>query len=555
MRWTAIRLLLVTLGGAPWLPSCDDGGGGDGDADSGADADAEDATAGDADADADADVEAGADADGETHVDIAPDSLPGDVTVYPARIDEVLTNTGMGFADFHFGWWCNLPPVTFTPEECAARVESNWPENYPDAGTAYFRWNWRELEPSRGDIDFAMIDATIQSANALGETLGFRVMTIADGGRGVPDWLLAAPYGVPGQDFDGTFWPDYRNATFQEEHRRFMAALGARYDGHPAVDHVDLGSVGCWGEWNTACLAGVEGLFEVYGPVSDAERETILAAYEGLIDHVIDAFPSTPTVMLGQSSGWELRTMLHAIERGAGWRVDCWGDWGFWGFGTHMEDIYPEMLANATAADPTFPDTWQHAPIQLEICGTIAQWQTDFGWTASAPDGEVYRTFQWALEQHASILNGKFGPIPADYVPAMNDLLRTNGYRLALDAFNHAGSVRAGDTVTFVSHWRNLGVAPPYHRRTLTYRLRSAVRDVLLASDADITTWLPGTHVVGDALVLPADLAPGVYALEVALLDRAGTAPETAALAPTRLGNEGRTADGWYAVSELTVAP
>jgi len=218
---------------------------------------------------------------------------------------------------------------------------------------------------------------------------------------------------------------------------------------------------------------------------------------------------STPTVMLGQSSGWELRTMMHAIERGAGWRVDCWGDWGFWGWGTHMEDLYPTMIANATAADPTFPDTWQHAPVELEICGTVAQWQDEFG----------------------------------------------NGYRFVLDVFNHAGTVRPGESVTFVSHWNNIGVAPAYHRRDLTCRLRSAGRTVLFTSTADITTWLPGEHGLGDSFDLPADLEPRVYALEVALLDRAGTAPDTTALPPTRLGIEGRTADGWYAVSEVTVAP
>jgi hypothetical protein len=26
--------------------------------------------------------------------------------------------------------------------------------------------------------------------------------------------------------------------------------LGARYDGHPDLDHVDLGSIGWWGEWH-----------------------------------------------------------------------------------------------------------------------------------------------------------------------------------------------------------------------------------------------------------------------------------------------------------------
>ena len=42
-----------------------------------------------------------------------PDGCQLDAGVSPTLVDDVLTNPGMGFADFHFGWWCNLPPVTF----------------------------------------------------------------------------------------------------------------------------------------------------------------------------------------------------------------------------------------------------------------------------------------------------------------------------------------------------------------------------------------------------------------------------------------------------------
>jgi hypothetical protein len=88
----------------------------------------------------------------------------GTTTVHPTRTADVLTNPGMGFASFHFGWWCNLPPITYPPKDCAKRVRQHWPERYPDSGTAYFRWHWGEIEPERGRIAFEMIDAAIQSA-------------------------------------------------------------------------------------------------------------------------------------------------------------------------------------------------------------------------------------------------------------------------------------------------------------------------------------------------------------------------------------------------------
>jgi len=481
---------------------------------------------------------------------------PGDVTVHPAVIDDVLTNPGMGFADFHFGWWCNLPPITYNPQECADRVRDHWPENYPIAGTAYFRWHWRDLEPVRGQIDFDMVDRALQSANALGETLGFRIMVIDEGGTGLPDWLLAPPYNVPGQVLSGgTFWPDIRNAAFQSEHERFISALGERYDFHPALDHVDIGTAGCWGEWNTACVDGVDGMFDVYHPQDASETQAIRIAYESMIDHHLWAFPNTPVVMLGIGSGGgpELDVLLHATAGGAGWRVDCWGDWGIWGDAwSHHEDLYPALIANATAADSTFPDIWQHAPIQLEVCSTMPDW-FDRGWSADGPDGRVYKTFQWALEQHASVLNAKSAPVPAAYVDAVDDLLRENGYRFIVESFNHPSTVQAGGQVQFITTWNNIGVAPPYLSRTLFYRLRDTSGGVELMSQQDIRDWLPGARETVEVFTIPPEMEPGDYIIEVSIHDRAGLEPDTEPLPPLQLAIEGRAADGWYPLSELTV--
>jgi hypothetical protein len=266
----------------------------------------------------------------------------------------------------------------------------------------------------------------------------------------------------------------------------------------------------------------------------------------------VDAFTDTPVVMLGLSYDWELQTMLYATGRGAGWRVDCWGDWGFWGGWTHHTQAYPDMLANATALDPSFPDVWKEAPIQLEVCGVMQDWH-DFGWTTDPPDGFVHQTFEWALEQHASVLNAKFSPVPLDYVPAMNAMLKQNGYRLVLDSMSHASSVARGAEVLFSSQWSNLGVAPAYRPRDLAYRLRNASDSVVFSSTADIREWLPGTFSLSEAFVVPESLSPGVYDLEVALLDRAGANPSTTPLAPLFLGIVGRRADGWTSISQITI--
>jgi hypothetical protein len=320
------------------------------------------------------------------------------------------------------------------------------------------------------------------------------------------------------------------------------------------VDHVDIGSVGCWGEWNTACLDNGSGIIDVFNPQNSTEEQAVVTAYNQLVDHFLGAFTETPVVMLGIGSGGgpELDVMVHASQGGAGWRVDCWGDWGIWGSGwNHHEDLYPAMIANATAAYPAFADTWMHAPIQLEVCSTMPAWE-GLGWTADAPNGEVYKTFEFALDQHASVLNAKFTDIPAVYLSAIDDLLALNGYRFVIDSFNHYSTVVAGEETTLVSNWTNLGVAPSYLRRTLSYRLRGD-ETATFESLEDTRGWLPGSWQVSDTVTIPATLPPGTYVVELALLDRPGTDPQTAPLPPLNLGIEGRGDDGWTLVSQLVV--
>lgn len=314
---------------------------------------------------------------------------------------------------------------------------------------------------------------------------------------------------------------------------------------------------GLLGEWNTACVIGVESIIDIYNPANQTARNTIARAFEELINDYVKAFPDTPVVMLGIGSENNELTgvMAHAAAQGAGWRVDCWGDWDMGGTRwSHQTTIYPDMEKYVTAAYPGFADVWKHAPVQLEICYTMEAWAgSAHRYSIDAPDGKAYKSFQWAKDKHASVLNFKRGKIPSQYVSAMNDLLRVNGYRFAIDSFENDSAVAPGHTLHFTSHWSNLGVAPMYVRRPLTYRLRSASNTVAFESTADVRTWLPGSWTVKDEFTLPRDTSPETYAVEVAILDRAGTNPTWTPLPPIRLGIAGRRDDGWYPVSQIRV--
>lgn len=216
------------------------------------------------------------------------------VTVHPHEINDVLYNPGMGFADFHFGF--GHPPQA---------------EEYPHTTVAYFRWPWAELEPAEGQYNFALVDRVIEQAKAKGETLAIRI--VSEYKTGTPKWVLDKGVGSV-KESDGIF-PDYNNPIFLDYHERLIRAFGERYGRSLDIDHVDIGSVGCWGEWNTACCEGVETQCKAYFP-TDANQLAIT-------DWYFKYFAGTPLVML---HGGQLQ---YATARGAGWRGDCFGDYGY----------------------------------------------------------------------------------------------------------------------------------------------------------------------------------------------------------------------------------
>jgi hypothetical protein len=426
-------------------------------------------------------------------------------TVTPREIDDVLYNPGIGFADFHFGF--GNPPS---------------PSEHPRETVAYFRWAWADLEPFEGRYNFEFVDEVIRQAKAKGETLGFRIMT--EYRSGSPRWLLdkgvaTAPAG------SGPF-PDYNNPIFLHYHEKLIQAFGQRYSGSSDIDHVDIGTVGCWGEWNTACCEDVKELCARYYPTEENQRR--------ITDMYFKYFPNTPLIMLigGQPK--------YAAERGAGWRGDCFGDYGMfrpdW---NHMEDVYAPAVQ-----DQAIGSAWKRAPVHLEVCYYVQDWY-ERGY-------DIERILGKALEWHASVVNAKSKPIPTEWRSRVEEFLKRLGYRLIIRELQHPTKADPGGQFIVVSQWENIGVAPMYHRWPVAIRLRSDSDQIVgqWTSQADPRRWIPGTsHEVRDIVVIPADIPPGVYSLDVGILDRDGGSAHVA------MAIEGRRSDTWYATSKVSIEP
>jgi hypothetical protein len=114
-----------------------------------------------------------------------------------------------------------------------------------------------------------------------------------------------------------------------------------------------------------------------------------------------------------------------------------------------------------------------------------------------------------------------------------------------------------------------MGSAPCYRPYRVAYRLTDEQgNERPLVGSVTVNKWLPGSidlfteqffkqpadlpsgavHDVVDIISLPDDLLPGSYALSLAVVGEADTKPVV------QLGIKGRSVDGWYPLSRLTIS-
>jgi len=436
------------------------------------------------------------------------------VHVEPKEITDLLANPDMGWETFH---------RTADRDPALAGLPSS---------VAYYRFYWKDLEPEQGKPDFEKFDELLAQCRAAGQKLAFRIMVAGTGrtehNTHSPLWLKEL--GVPGYQYQSrgrgpTLWtPDLDDPTVLKLHLATIAAFAERYDGHPDVALVDIGSVGLWAEWHFSGATRVDTGDAVPMPRPEVRKK--------IIDTYVQSFKKTPLVMLiGDTVG-----MKHAVAAGAGWRADCLGDMG--GFSptwNHMK-YYPEQLQRCGASD-----AWKRAPVAFESCWDARKWVEE-GW-------DVDFIFDWALKVHVSYMNNKSAPLPDAIRDKVENFIRRMGYRFVLRILEHPEAVSPGGDFTVDMTWENVGVAPCYADYQVALALADAQGERVWAqaSGESIRGWLPGETRLTQKATLPTDLKPDTYELQVAIVDPATGGPVI------KLAIEGRQDDGWYPVSKLTV--
>jgi len=224
--------------------------------------------------------------------------------IRPKEINDVLVNPGMGIQTFQrFNGdalntglkWSEEGPTSVLPLSTAG-------PDFPDSSIAYGRWFWETLEPEHGKVRWDIIDSALEQARKHQEALAIRLMPY-DQKHPLPEWYQrgGARRANRPTDKDGDIWqPDFSDPLFLKYWGELVAAAGARYDGHPYLDTVDISSVGYWGEgWSD------------YMPAFPYQKSLI---------HIwLEAFKRTPLLMNFDQE----QALAYGTQQGAGWRLDC----------------------------------------------------------------------------------------------------------------------------------------------------------------------------------------------------------------------------------------
>ncbi len=320
------------------------------------------------------------------------------IVVRPVETDEVLINPGIGFTSFQMFQGDNLPFHDVLNEASLNQFGKNINapiEGHPATSIAYFRIQWRFIEPEPGKYRWDFIDGLLDIAHRQKQTLMLRISPWkGEPELDVPVWFRKIA--GPDRKFLTEKWViDPEDPRYNKYFGNMIRAFGKRYDGHPDIEAVDVSIVGNAGEGGGTEL------------LTDKTMQNLTDAY-------IESFHKTPllTLIHGKKHVSYLRNHSDAM---IGWRQDCLGDLGFWAAEqegwTHMFDYYPQ-----TIIDYEMGEAWREGPVSFEICGFFDTWDTEQKYS----NKQIQYIIDQSLKWHISSFNAKSTTYPEKWLPGDN---------------------------------------------------------------------------------------------------------------------------------------
>jgi len=463
-----------------------------------------------------------------------------------------------------WGFWDNQTPLNnphkgwylhYYDNGITAYFDKENPDDYlldfPCFNHVYLRLGWNYLEPQEGEYNWEFLDEVIRRWWAQDRRISFRISCKETGDQtyATPQWVFEA--GAKGEMVQGCFEPDYGDPIFLEKFGNFMMAFGARYDGAPFLEFVDVGSFGEWGECHT------EGTSERAWPVEVMKEH---------IDIHTRAFKKT--TVLGNYDivairrtydGTEEELQAYMLNQGLGSRVD-----------SGCVSFYADRYGLSSMHEPhLFQPYWRTKPIDLEF-GHYSHVQNTQSWNEGYPmiaaAHEIHPTFAGFHGFARQWLNDN-----PHYAKVLGNLV---GYWYFPQTAYLPATIRAGQRLAMGMVWENRGVAPAYTRFKLYLKLvnqKTGETDLISLREADNRKWVANEPAEDIYSIRPRkDLTPGAYDVRIGLFEEIDenaalpsgyTFPESQKFAfpgrPIKLAlrKELLCDDGFYRIGAMEVTP
>lgn len=157
----------------------------------------------------------------------------------------------------HKGWYWHYIDNGFGRINYRKGVEDDYTLDFPCLNHLYLRFDWADIEKEEGIFDWYYIDEIVNKWSKYNYRFAFRVCCYEAGEikYATPEWVREA--GAKGYFCGNDCWqPDYGDEIFLEKLENFMKEFGKKFNGHPLVEFVDVGTYGTWGEGHTGYGSG-----------------------------------------------------------------------------------------------------------------------------------------------------------------------------------------------------------------------------------------------------------------------------------------------------------
>ena len=399
----------------------------------------------------------------------------------------------------------------------------------------YLRMDWADIEgEGEGKYDFSYVDRVMEEWGALGYKFSLRFCCYEPWLEyATPKWLFDYGIGHTRNEFkreDGSiryaYEPDYDDPIFLEKLENFLRQAGEKYDGDERIESLDVGTFGTYGEGHTS-----SGSWKVY-PASVLKKHVNLHLKYFKNTHLIvnDDFIQEAW---NESPEDASEIYDYCLGKGLGLRDD-----------SICVKSYVEQFGYNTMRHPTiFAKFAENAPVDIELCHIYHNIPERF--KEGLPIIEALRTANATYAGFHGYEDEWFEK--SEY---LTDYLTNRlGYWLFVDGVDPFTPTEGAKEMCKLII-ANRGFAKCYHKYRLDLRLRDADGRIYpLNNDSpDTTEWDSGSENEISLRLDYRNVPEGKYTLELGLFsnDRA---------IKLALKNDLLTADGYYALTEVTVSP